>query len=185
MFGGALEGGEAFPKELGLLLKSTFTTELVGIKTEITCTDGKSEGQPATTTLVKEILIKYTTCSIVKPEHCEPGNPGKPAGTIETKSLISHLQSLKLAVFLPESGTTWLELEYKLSAGVDCALHGQILPVSGTQSCDFEPSAQLPEIEHVMVCKKTGSLLKVDTEKATYEGVTHVHLEGLPYWKIQ
>ncbi len=176
---------EPFPRELGLLLKSTLTGELSGVKTEIVCTEGRFNGQPSTATLVNAIVIKYTSCSITKPEHCEPGNPGKPAGTITTEPLVGHLQSLKLVVFLPESGTTWFELEYKLPAGVDCVVHGQVFPIKGTQSCDFEPSAQTPAIDHLLVCKKTGSLLKFGTEKFTYEGVVHIHLEGLPYWKIQ
>ena len=182
---GESETSEPFPKELGLLLKSTLTGELLGVKTEITCTDGAFNASPSTATLTKEVVIKYTTCSIAKPEHCEPGNPGEPAGTIATKKLIGHLQSLKLVVFLPESGTQFVEIEYKLPAGVNCVLHGQIFKVSGTQSCDFEPAAQTPAIKHELVCKKTGSLLKFGTEKSTYEGVTHIHLEGLPYWKIQ
>ena len=178
-------GGPAFPLELGLLLKSTLVGELIGVKTEITCTDGKFHGQPTTATLAEKITITYTTCSITKPEHCEPGNPGKPAGTLETNELVGHLQSLKLVVFLPtEPGTTFIEIEYKLPAGVNCVLHGNIFKVTGTQSCDFEPAAQTPEIEHELVCKKTGSLLKLGTEKSTYEGVVHIHLEGLPYWKI-
>ncbi len=176
---------EEFPKELGLLLKSTLLGELIGVKTEIICTEGTFGAQPSTATLAIKIVIKYTGCTIPKPANCEPGNPGKTAGTIETEPLVGHLQSLKLVVFLPETGTTFVEIEYKLPAGVNCVLHGQIFPIKGTQSCDFEPSAQTPAIDHLLVCKKTGSLLKFGTEKSTYEGVVHIHLEGLPYWKIQ
>ena len=94
---------------------------------------------------------------MLTPKECEAGNPKEAAGTIVTKGLISHLQSLKLAVFLPEPGQPFVEIEYKLAAGTDCILHGEVIKLTGTQSCDFEPPAQTPAIDHLLVCKKTGS----------------------------
>ena len=176
---------EVPPKLLGLQLKSTLAGEVSLTKTEISCTDGQFTGQPTSATVEAKVKITYTGCTVAKPEHCEIGNPSEPAGTIQTKELSGRLVSLKLVEFAPESGTIFAEIEYKLPAGVDCVLHGKTVKFEGSQSCDWEPAAQTPAQDHLLNCKKTGSKLKFGGGSATYEGLTHIHLEGLPYWKIQ
>ncbi len=181
-FSEALLAGEKFPKLEGSILLSVLKGEVLSVKTEIHCTGGTGIGQPETATLLKETTLTYTGCLGLKPANCQVRNlGGANNGTIETKPLITHLQSLQLVVFLPE-GKFFVEIEYKEGCGT---LTNVAFKLEGTQSCDFQPEAKLPAIDHLLVCKATGSLLKFGAVSATYEGVNHIHLEGLPYWKIQ
>jgi hypothetical protein len=175
---------EPFPRLLGLLLLSLLTGHAAGTATKIHCEDGKFSGTPATATLNTETTIDYTGCISTEPAGCEVSNPGsKTLGLLITNKLDGRLESLTLTNFTPETGTKFIEIEYH---GTPCkALLGIAFPITGSQMCEFEASASTPAIEQLLTCKTSGSSLKLGTENATYEGKTHIHLEGLPYWKIR
>jgi hypothetical protein len=183
-FGEALLAKESFPKGLGLVLLSAFIGTVAGVKSEVHCGGGGLEWQPVSATLVEKDVITFTQCSVLKPAKCEISSVGAPAGTVITDGIVGQLLSLKLVNFSPESGKTFVEVEFKNKAPENCALNGTMLEFEGVQSCDFEASASLPAKEHVMLCKKTGSLIKFGAERLTGEGNVDIHLEGSPYWKI-
>lgn len=178
------------------VLLSILKSKIAGAENIIDCTGGNSEGQGASATLQIKELITYTGCTSVKPTKCVVTNKGGTEGTIITNSLEAHLQSLQLVLFEPEGSKVFVEIEYKNKGTEACSLNKELLPVEGTQSCDWEPAAQLPALDHLLNCKATGSSLKLGSNTATYEGLNHVHLESsasgiaagelqLPYWKIQ
>jgi hypothetical protein len=87
-----------------------------------------------------------------------------------------------LVNFTPATANKFFELEY---SGTSCALKEPKLPLSGSQMCQWNPGSTEPAVLHLLLCKKSESALKFGSEKAEYEGLTHVHFENSPYWKIQ
>jgi hypothetical protein len=180
-FGEVLKA-EPFPKLLGLLLLSVLIGHAATIATELDCKDGDFSGTGSTATLTIGTTITYLACTVVKPANCEVGNKGGTAGTIKTEGLNGLLESLKLVNFTPEVASLFVEVEYK---GASCSLKEKAFPIKGSQMCEFGTAAQTPAVEQLLNCKKTESSLTLGTESATYEGLTHIHFEGLPYWKIR
>jgi hypothetical protein len=171
---------EAFPKQTGLLLLSVLTGHAAGIATTIHCEDGDFSGQPLTATLSSGITITYLGCTVTN-AGCTVNSTGGTAGTIETQKLDGSLESLTLVNFTPEEKSKFVEVEYN---GTSCALKEEKLPISGSQMCQWNSGSTEPAILHLLLCKKSESALKLGSEKAEYEGLTHVRFEGSPYWKI-
>jgi hypothetical protein len=180
-FGEVLKA-ETFPRLLGLLLLSTLIGHAATIATELDCKDGDFSGTGATATLTINTTITYLACTVVKPANCEVGNVGGAAGTIKTQELNGLLESLTLVNFTPAAASLFVEVEYK---GSSCSLKADKFPIKGSQMCEFGTAAQTPAVEQLLNCKKTASSLTLGTEPATYEGLTHIHFEGLPYWKVR
>jgi hypothetical protein len=184
------------PSGDAIVLLSILKSKIAGAENIIDCTGGNSEGKAASATLAIKLRVTYTGCSSVKPSKCEVSNKGGTGGTINTEDLVVHLLSLRLVLYEPEASKAFVELEYKNKGTETCALNKEVLPVEGSGFCEGEGTTQLPAIEHLLICKASGSLLKLGASTATYEGVNHVHLEAsasgiaagelqLPYWKIQ
>jgi hypothetical protein len=179
-----LLGDEEFPKLLGLLLLSILTGSVAKVATEIDCKDGDFHGTGATGSLTIETTITYLGCLASKPANCEVSNVGGTGGTLKTEPLDGKLESLTLTNFSPENAQgLFIKIEYKEGCGA--ALKGQVFPVSGSQMCEFGSAATTPAVEQLLNCTKKGSALKLGTEPATYEGLTHIKFEGLPYWKVR
>jgi hypothetical protein len=174
---------EPFPRSLGLLLLSVLAGHAAGTATKIHCEDGNFSGTPATATLNINTTIDYTGCISTEPAGCQVSNPGsKTLGLLITNQLNGRLESLTLVNVTPNEANKFIEIEFH---GMPCkSLFGISFPISGSQMCESE-GGTTPAIEHLLTCKASGSSLKLGTENATYEGKTHIHLEGLPYWKIR
>jgi hypothetical protein len=177
---------ELFPLLLGLILRSTFVSKVAGASVQIVCPHGDLIGTPASTTLIEKLQLTYLKCEPVTPKHCEIASKGGTAGTIATGNQIAHLQTLELVVFLAEEANgVYVEIEFKNKGTEECSLNKEVIPIKGTQSCDWEPGLQTPAQDHLLSCTLTGSLLRFGATEAKYEGLAHIHLEGSPFWKIQ
>lgn len=170
---------ETFPKLLGLLLLSTLTGHAGGVATVIDCKDGDFRGTGASATLTIETTITYLGCLASSPANCEVSNAGEKGGTLKTEDLTGKLESLTLVNFNPEAKNEFITIEYKLGCGK--SLEKEKFPISGSQMCEFGAAAQTPAVEQLLNCTKKGSALKLGAEKAEYEGLVHIHFEGLPY----
>jgi len=174
---------EAFPKQTGLLLASTLTGHAAAIATTIDCTDGDFTGQPVTPTLSTGVAITYLGCTVVAPAKCTVGNfPGGPAGTIKTEQLNGLLESLTLTNFTPNAANKFVAIEYK---GAECSVKEKEFPITGSQMCKWNAGSTEPAVLHLLNCLKSESTLKLGSEKAEYEGLTHVAFAGNPYWKVR
>jgi hypothetical protein len=173
---------EAFPDLLGLLLTSTLIGHAATIATEIQCPDGDFLALPATATLTIDTTITYLGCKALKPANCEVSNLKGIAGQLKTEPLTGKLESLTLNNFVPQVAGPFIEIEYK---GSSCSLKEKAFPVKGSQMCKWSTEATKPATEQLLNCLKTESSLTLGTESATYEGLTHVHFAGLPFWKIR
>jgi hypothetical protein len=174
---------EAFPKLEGALLLSLLKSSVAGLKTTIDCTTGTFAGQPLTVTLLSGGIIKYEGCTISALAKCEIQSVGGTPGNITTKALDSVLNSETLINFSPEAESKFVELEI---VGSSCAEKSTKLPIKGEQMCAIggPVSPSTPALLHLIECAASGSNLKLGEEKATYEGVTHVKVEGNQWWKI-
>jgi hypothetical protein len=175
---------ELFPKQLGLGGLSVLKGEAVGIKTTIDCKENTFNGQPETGRVTGKAKITYTGCTVIAPANCEIRSVGLLGlGTIKTEPLKGLLLTDRLVDFHPETGTTFVELEY---IGGSClAAVANPAKVEGQQMCTFEASILTPKELHELFCNAGESELKFAGAKATYEGNVSIHFEGKPLWKNQ
>jgi hypothetical protein len=173
---------EAFPKLLGAGGLAVFKASIASLKTEVDCKKNEFSGQPATARLLIQARITFLECKSTKPANCEVNSVGEPAGTIASTGLVGEPSSSLTSVsFHPESGTTFTEIE---ATGASCALKGTKLPVTGSQTCEFEATAAESAQEHALICKASGSKLKLGSETATAEGDANVMVEGGLFWQM-
>jgi len=180
---------EQFPRIYALLLLSQLRSVVAGTTTLIHCEHGSSEGQPLTHILTSGAAIEYTSCEVTKPatagELCTVTNAGGTAATIRTEPLIDQGEGME-SKFTPETGTVFVELEFKNKGSEPCVLkNGTKAKITGNQKCVWETAIETPALEHLQECKTTGSSLKLGEEKATYEGTTHFTVLGDLWWKIR
>lgn len=183
-FGKVEVANEAFPNLEGALLLSVLVGHAAGTPTTIHCEGGKFKGNSSTQTLNTGTFITYTGCTVSAPAKCEVSIPGGTAGTLETKGLNGEQASAAspLVNFTPEANSKFIEIEYK---GSECALKGNVFPISGSQMCTFNAgSTTTLAVLQLLKCVKSESALKLGSEKAEYEGLTHIKFVGEPFWKV-
>jgi hypothetical protein len=173
------------PKAIARILAPLFTATVAGTKIEITCTGGSGEGEQSAAKLLVYSPFKFTECTAVKPAKCEVSSKGEPDGTISTRPLDSKLLSLPEILFQPESGTVFVELEYKDKGSETCALNGSIFVVEGTQKCEWETGVRTPLLTHQLDCKESGGGLRIGGFAVTFDVTNHIHLSNDALWKIQ
>lgn len=178
------EATEEFPNLEGALLLSILVGHAATIPTTIHCTGGTFTGKSATQTLNTGTLITYTGCTVSAPASCEVGNVGGSAGTIKTEGLTGEQTSATstLVLFEPETLSKFVEIEYK---GSSCSLKEKKFPIKGSQMCKFNAgSTTTLAVLQLLNCLKSESALLLGTEKAEYEGLTHINFVGKPFWKV-
>jgi hypothetical protein len=177
---------EAFPKLLATLKSSTLLGTVAGVTAEVECTGGLSEGTPETGQLIGQGDFDYTGCTVAKPAKCEVASAGGTAGTIATGALMGTLTSAKLITFAPESGTTWLELEFKNKSSETCGIAaGTKAALTGKQMCAFATGIETPATEHEFTCSENEGELELGAKSAKYQGLALLRVEGAPLWKIK
>jgi hypothetical protein len=170
----------------GIILTSILTGKVAGTETLINCSGGSSSGEAENAKESVKEPLKYTGCTVVKPTtKCLADNVGGTAGTIETLPLKSTLTGLDTVSFAPESGTVFVEIEYKDKGTEECVLNETKAKVTGSQTCEWAAGLNLASLDHLLNCTKANSNLKFGGNTATYEGVNHVHLSNDALWKIQ
>lgn len=104
---------EQFPKLLGTVGTSIFTSEIAGAKSETDCTAATASAQPETGGLGGKAVVTFTGCTVPKPkEGCKVKSSSQPVGTIVTAKLMGTLSSTRLITITPETGGVFFEIEY-------------------------------------------------------------------------
>ncbi len=177
---------ETFPTVLGSGGTSTLKGTVSTKKSTISCTNSTFKGQPQTGSLVGNVTITYTGCTVTEPagEGCKVNSVGKPVETIETTELMGTALSAKLVDFNPQAaGAAFTTLEF---TGTGCPLNGAgKAEVTGSQMCTYAAGIEEAAEEHELECNGSESTLKLNGSKAEYTGKSRIMVTGGPLWKIR
>jgi hypothetical protein len=168
-----LEGEEGFTIGLNgageTLLEAIFGTEVV----HITCTIVEGTGTlvqatPLTTAAaIKGLVIGFLGCALLEPlakkckvpEHLE---------TVAIKGSFVDKDPVEEITFEPETGTTFIEIEFANSTETCPATIKGLKKVTGTQKCKIE-SPEVAGTEHEISCLEGGSGLKLGENTAQFK----------------
>ena len=179
---GGVTGGEAWssvawPSKLeGSSGTVTLKSKLAGAGAEIVCTQGRFETQRRKEPeWVGE--MELSSCTVVKPGKCTVKEP-------IVVAFISQMEesSGKLVDKLTGSGTGETFAKMTFEGGAGCSVNGDTVPLTGTQTCEFDTNIGKAEEKHELICGTSGSKLKLGSESATYEDTTTIESRGGEAW---
>jgi hypothetical protein len=166
----------AVPKLSGTSGTSKLTIEVSGAPLEITCNAGTFQAQPRTEGDTSEGGIELKSCAVTKPSGCtvkEPIVANFDGGMAESAGKPIY----KFAGSGSEETLTTLSL-----TGKGCGLLAGINQVKGSQTCELDKDSRVLEEKHELICKASGSNMKVGARSVTYESTTAVKAEGGYGW---
>jgi hypothetical protein len=173
-FGGA-------PLILGIpLTTATLKGTVAGLKTEISCRNGKFSILPLESGTFEKGSLNYTNCSVPRPSGCSVKEPVE--GSF-TGKLVASASDKVLFQGNIETATTkeiFAEIEY-----TNCsALAGKTFPVHGLQQCEGAAGILTLKLLQTLICRASESSLKLGEETATYENEVSLHTTNKEYWAI-
>lgn len=164
---GKIEGTSTVSK-----LKAT----VLGLKITIECPKDKFTGEVGDSGTSKNAVITFEMCKLVGATNC------KVAETLTTKKLKDQLSTppARIEDTFESETANFIEI---LISGSGCAItnEGKPYPVTGSQTCAVDSSdaeAKTEAATHKLICKTTGSKLKLGGNTATFESSATLNLPG-------
>jgi hypothetical protein len=152
---------------------SLLAATIAGVKFEVECTQDTSTGAlEAGGDGSATLLLK--TCKESKPVNCSV--PETIEGKLKDKLIGGETPEEE---FEAASGETIFEIKL---TGSECAIKGTYT-TTGTQKCEL-PKASEELVEHEVVCKKSGSSLKISGNAATFSSTEKAKLTTGKKWGV-
>lgn len=171
-------------KVIGSSGVSKLQSELDGVALTIECKKDKFSGTLDEVDKNSGTVITYEECALTGgfATKCEVSS------TLTTDNLKGELTSgTRIENTFEPEGSAFIEIEIKAKSGKTCAI-AATYPIKGSQTCEIDKDnaeAEEGKEEHEIICKTSGSNLKLGPESATYEGSATVKPEGGEYWKVE
>jgi hypothetical protein len=173
------------------ILKATVAT----VKTEIECKKGKSSGSikdgAGGTVGKSKVLDTFEECKLLKPTNCKltASNENK----IETAELVGSLAltagRAEDKLEAPESAFVVVSIEGKENSCVIAEPEKpQTFSVTGSQLCEIDKAnteAETEALTHKIICKTSGSSLKIGGNPAEMTSESTVKLTSGKKWSVK
>jgi|SRR5271166_461666 len=170
-------------KVKGTSTVSTLSATISGSTLTIECETDKFKGTLGTKGASSGTTIEYKKCKVTGAFASTCTVPG----TLTTNTLKDQLSSSGRIedTFEPETtGGTFIEIPV---TGGSCSIE-HTYPIKGKQTCEVDSTnaeAETLAATHKLICKTSGSALKLGSNAATYEGNATIELEGGGNWATE
>ncbi len=175
---------EATPELLGVSLDTaTLKSSVAGVGATISCVNGTFKAQPEENGALSEGKLEYTGCRAPKPVGCTVKEPiiGTFNGQLLAADKVLFIGN-KIAEDTAKSPETFVEITYENNSS--CLVKNQTFPVHGQQYCEGAVGISTLKSSQTLICKATGSSLKLGGEPATYENEVGLDATSKEDWAV-
>ena len=172
-------------KAEGISGPSLLSATVGGAKLMIECKKDSFAGTLESAGKSSKAVIKYEECAITGSwaTKCEVETT---LTTGELKDALSVVATRIVDTFEPEA-TNFISIVVKKRTGQTCSIE-TTYPITGSQQCEVDKhtaEAESGKLGHELICKTTGSNLKLGANVATYRGTALIWLMNRHYWRMK